>query len=338
MLQEERGALSGETAGLQKSALGAIVICTALCVFFINTGILSLFYLAPLGYAVLTCGSIWLPFFAAAGANALVSIVTRFFLPGNSGGLGIEIFYFTAMFLCFVWVIGGSKVTPMRTAYRFILASAAGTVAFLILFLGSSRNSVFNAMLLEMAEVFSSLVVSSSEADVVRQSALQRVFTPENILEMSKNILLRGGAIFSILFMFFVNRHIAVLAFRLVKKQGRGKGLVEFFAPSQTVWALSGSIALILLARLMKVDLLDILAWNVFVVCAILFLAQGAGILIYFLSRRTSAFRLLINILIIFVIISPGLNTLALAALLLLGVAENWVPFRAPKQTPTPGL
>jgi len=337
VFQEERGVLAG-AAGLQKSTLTALVVCAALCVFFINTGFMSLFYLAPLGYAVLTCGSIWLPFFAVAVANALILIVTRLFSPDNSSGLWIEIFYFTAMFLCFVWIVGGSKISRIRTAYRFILASTAGALSFLFLVLGSSGNSVFNTMILDMAETFSSMI-SSNEADAVRQSTLQMVFTPENILEMSKNILLRGGAVFSIFFMFFVNRHIAITAVRLIKKQRVERGLVDFFAPSNNIWALSGSIALILLARLMKSNLLDIIAWNVLVVCAILFFAQGAGIFIYFLSRRTGTFRLLINILIVLVIISPGLNTLAIAALLLLGIAENWVPFRAPKQeAPTPGL
>ena len=339
MLQEEDGILAGEAAGMQKPTLAVIVICAALSVFFINTGFMSLFYLAPLGYAVLTCGSIWLPFFATAGAYTFISIVMRFILPDSSGGLFIGIFYFTAIFLCFIWIMDGGK-SHIRTAYRFILASAAGAIAFLFLILGGSRDSVFNATLLDMAEMVSSVVVSSSEADAVTQSALQMVLTPENILEMSKIILLRGGAVFSIFFMFFINRHIALLAFRLIKKQRNDRGLVDFFAPSQTIWVLSGSIALILLARLIKTDLLNIIAWNVFVVCAILFLAQGAGILIYFLSRRTGAFRLFVYILIVFLIISPGLNTVALAALLLLGIAENWLPFRLPKQgqASTPGL
>jgi uncharacterized protein YybS (DUF2232 family) len=139
--------------------------------------------------------------------------------------------------------------------------------------------------------------------------------------------------------MFFINRWAAFLAVRLIKKQRNDLGLVEFFAPARTIWALSGSIAVIVLARLLKMDMLDILAWNVFVVCAILFLAQGAGIVLSFLSRRTGASRLFISVLIIIVIISPGLNTLALAALLLLGIAENWLQLRPPKQeAPTPGL
>jgi len=334
VLKEE--SLAG--AGIQKSTIAAVVICAALSVFFINTGFLSLFYLAPLGYAVLTCGSILLPFFVTAIANALILIITHLIISGNSAGLWwIEVFYFTTLFLCFAWVIGGSKIPRMRTAYRFILASAAGSVAFLIFVLGSSSNSAFNAMLLDLAEVFSSVVVSSNEADAVRQSTLQLAFTPENILEMSKNILLRGGAIFSIFLMFFVNRHIALLAARLINKQKNERALAEFFAPYQAIWALSGSIALIVLTRLLRIEALEIIAWNVLVVCAILFLAQGAGIVAFFLSRRTGNFRFFLNIAIIIVAVSP-LNTVALAALLLLGIAENWLPLRTPKQAPTPGL
>jgi uncharacterized membrane protein YedE/YeeE len=81
----------------------------------------------------------------------------------------------------------------------------------------------------------------------------------------------------------------------------------------------------------------------VLVVCAILFLAQGAGIVLFTLARRTMppALRLIFNILIIIVIFSPGINTIALVALMFLGIAENWLPLRAPKQdgpASTPGL
>jgi hypothetical protein len=50
--------------------------------------------------------------------------------------------------------------------------------------------------------------------------------------------------------------------------------------------------------------------------------------------------RFIFNVLIIIVIFSPGINTIALAALFFLGIAENWLPLRAPKQdgpTSTPG-
>jgi len=33
-------------------------------------------------------------------------------------------------------------------------------------------------------------------------------------------------------------------------------------------------------------------------------------------------------------ILSPGINMIAVSAILLLGIAENWLPLRAPKKGP----
>jgi hypothetical protein len=45
--------------------------------------------------------------------------------------------------------------------------------------------------------------------------------------------------------------------------------------------------------------------------------------------------------LVILLVFSPGINAAALGVLVLLGIAENWVPFRAPKPdggSSTPGI
>jgi hypothetical protein len=50
--------------------------------------------------------------------------------------------------------------------------------------------------------------------------------------------------------------------------------------------------------------------------------------------------RLFLNILVVALVFSPGVNAAALGVLTLLGIAENWVPFRAPKpdgKSSTPG-
>ena len=333
-MTQEEGLRAGEAAGIQKTTLLVVIlICAALSVFFLNTGLLSLFYLAPLGFAVLVSGSVWLAPVAAAVVNAVFCIVTRMIYPAGSVSLWMKIFYFTPLFLGFAWIMGG---THFRTAYRFVLASAGSAVVLLIFLLGSASG--FNAMFRDVAEMFSSVIISSSGSDAVRRSSLQQMLTPEKMLEAYKYILLRGGAMISVFFMFFINRKISLAAVWLFKKQKKDRGLAAFFAPSYTIWALSFSLAFVLLTRLLRAEIPEIIAWNVFVVCAILFLAQGAGIAIYFLSRRVS--RVFINVLIILVIIIPGLNTAAVAALLLLGIAENWLPFRVPKQgeASTPGL
>lgn len=331
MFQEDEGIAAGENAVIQKPAphLIPIIICASISLFFMNTGFLSLFYLVPLGYAVMAYGSFWLTFFAAAAFNAVFRIVTRLISGVGSGILWMEILYITVLFLGFIWIVGGAQ---MRAAYRFVLASAAGSVVFL--FYVNRPDSAFYAFLERMAAA-----VLFSEGDAVRASVLQQMFTPEKLVELVKSVMFRGGALISTSFLFFINRQLSFSAVWIIKKQRKDKGLTAFFAPSYTIWVLSCSLAIVLLSTQLRLRAFEIIAWNVFAVCAIIFLAQGAGILLCILSRRSGGFRFFASILIIIAIFSPVLNTVAIAGLLLLGIMENWLPFRAPKegQASTPG-
>jgi hypothetical protein len=57
----------------------------------------------------------------------------------------------------------------------------------------------------------------------------------------------------------------------------------------------------------------------------------------FFLARKSPGFRLVFNILVIFVIFSP-VSTVVVTILLLLGIAENWVAFRLKGPVSTPEL
>jgi uncharacterized protein YybS (DUF2232 family) len=102
-------------------------------------------------------------------------------------------------------------------------------------------------------------------------------------------------------------------------------------------------LAGVLIARLAGFVIPELAAWTVLMVCAILFLAQGVGIVHFTLTKRPMPppLRFICNVLIVVVVFSPGINTVALAGLILLGIAENWLPLRAPKRNgpaSTPGL
>jgi len=319
MLQEEERLPAAEI-GVQKNITPyiTIIVCAFISMFFMKTGLFSLFYLAPLGYAVIVTGMFQLTFFTAVVVNIGSYLISRPFVDGNSEGMFIDILYNTSLFLGFVWIMGGAR---FRTAYRFVLAGIAGTLVFI--FYVNSHISVFYALLENIAQAFA----SSDGGDAVRSSVLQQMLTPEKLMESCKSIFLKGGAVVSIFFTLFINRQAANAAVLIIKKRRIGAGLKDFFAPLNVIWVLSGSLAVILLTRLIKLEIIEILAWNVLVICAIIFLAQGGGILMYMLARRTYAVRVLFNVLIIITLFSP-LNTIAVAALFLLGVAENWLPFR----------
>ena len=73
--------------------------------------------------------------------------------------------------------------------------------------------------------------------------------------------------------------------------------------------------------------------------CAIMFFAQGGGIVLFYLARRPmpTIMRLLCGVLFVCVIFSPGINVLAVGILFLLGIAENWLSLRVKKQE-APGV
>jgi hypothetical protein len=185
--------------------------------------------------------------------------------------------------------------------------------------------------------------------------------TADAILETLVVVALRGALMLSFMVFFFVNRQLAIVfarLFRRVRPQeslesplppaSRGGptssgGLAAFRTPSGCIWALSLALLIILLGRQLGIAPLEIAAWNVLVVCAMLYLAQGGGIALYFLSRLAlpPLMRLLVNVLICILVFSPGINAVLLVGLILLGIAENWAPFRAPKtngSSSTPGM
>jgi len=297
-----------------KTSLAVILTCSAISVFLMNTGVLSVLYLAPLGYAVMATGHSWFTFFTAAAVNIIFLIIGRTMNPGVSVNALIEILYISTLFFMFIWIIGGKN---LRTMYRFIFGSIAGAAVFMF-FITRPETGILK-MFNEMIEILHSSFVS--------RGRVSGVLTVQTLQEMVKGIMLKGGALMSIFFLFYLNRQLAVSAFWMIKKRKTDRGLEAFFAPSSAIWVLSGALVTILLTRLFKMQIPEILAWNVLSVCVVIFMTQGAGILYFFLSRLSYTFRLAVNAAVIAVLISP-LNVIVIAALTLLGIAEIWRPIR----------
>lgn len=308
-----------ENSQISFTALVPIVICATISAVFLKFGLLSLFFMVPLGYAILVYNQVWITFLAAAVINLVFNLF--------SGFQWTQTLYFTTLFLCFTFIMGSGKFGKYRTAYRFIAASVIGFLAFLIFVVGRA-NSYFYAILSDTAELFArSFAPEAAAGDSVRSSLMQEVFTAGKIVELSKAILFRGGIVASMFFLFFMNRYLAQALAFFVKRKPRDRGLISFFVPQNTIWVLSGAIMVILVTRVASVELLQVAAWNVFIICAILFFAQGIGLVKALLEKRTPVFRFFLNVLIIVLILSP-FSAILVAAVLLLGVLEAWMPFK----------
>jgi hypothetical protein len=334
-MQEEEGVSVQETespslaeekrlpSGIHKyKSVITLLICVTLSLFFMKTGLLSLIFLVPLGYVIIMSGAFMPVFITAAAVNLIVVIIRSFSGVDSLNNSLMESLYLISVLFGFSWIMGGRS---LRTAYRFVISSAVCAIVFII-FINSPSSGFFKLFYDTAQELFGNIDYNSN----TNARILLRTIAPDDFVEIIKMFLLRGGALITMFFLFFINRQITITVVSMKKKQKIETGLTAFYAPFNTIWVLSGSLASIVLAGIFKIEFLEIVSWNVFVICAIIFMAQGIGILMYWMSLRSNVFRLLINVLIVVVLFSP-LSIFAFAAFILLGIIDNWRPFRIVK-------
>ncbi|MDR0388746.1 MAG: hypothetical protein LBH73_01595 [Spirochaetaceae bacterium] len=315
--------------------LFGIALCSAACVWFARGVFAPAFFLAPLGVAAycFSPSSAWVASAAALGANGVITMSAGGF---SASGLANSL-YFALMVLSFSWIAAPPRQGPsflrFQAAVRLVMAaalSAAGIIPLLVL---GGADSGISVMMRRQAEFVVSVYQSMLASDPVEAAALGGELSADLVLKLMGAIAIRGGALFSTAFFFFINRQAAVIASWLSRRTGRER-LSFFHAWPRLIWVLSLSLLVILAGTIFEKPYLEIPGWNLAVFCAILYLIQGGSIVLYFLARPELPFlfRSLANIVIVIIFLSPIVNGIALGVLTLLGIAENWVPFRIPRQ------
>ena len=322
------------------------LVCAGICVALMRSGFLTFFFLLPLGFCHTAFGAAtaWLCFVFAALGNAVLSTGVSLYYGTGLAGAVWDTLYFGTLALGFAWIMAGNpRIMPVnfriRTVYRFIAASVAGALAFLGMLFTMGREEGFQSFLRSHIEAVSAAYIASPGADAAPQSFLESGLTPDKIIEAFSMIALRGGSLFFAFFLFFFSRQGSFLLAKLFRRQRNGGGgsmdstagdLTGFFVPRRTIWVLTLCLPAIVAFRIISLEMIEVAAWNVLVICVIMFLAQGGGIVLFTLARRPMPpmMRLIFGICFVMLVFSPGLNLLALGALILLGIAENWLPLR----------
>jgi hypothetical protein len=336
-------------------ALFPALIGAAVSVGLNRSGFLGFLFLLPFGINAFCFGraSSWLCAFFAVVGNGLFALWAGFFLHLPFNALIPDVVYFSVVVFGFTWIVVPPSRFPapfrLRTAYRIVVSSIAGALALAFLACTSGAGTGLLAMFRSQAELFVSLYNASIGADVVEQSLSGQYVNVDNVLAVIKAASLRGGAVFSCMLLFFVSRQFSLFIARVARRPVPAGNFTGFRTSSRQIWVLSFSLAAVLAGRLLggrsfarAVLLVEIVSWNILVICVILYLAQGGAILTYWYSRWVipPLFKFLLNFLFIIVIFSPGINAVFLAALILLGIAENWLPLRVSGtngSSPTPG-
>jgi len=323
------------------------LVCAGISMILMRAGFFTIFSLVPLGVCALMFGpaAAWLSALAAALGNGLWSMG----LSLHNGGLsfiGLDTLFFTVLILGFTWIMAGRLpmtlpvIPPVRTAFRFIAAAVAGALVFSAVIFSLLNNEDFSAGLHSQIEALSAFYISSAGTDAAQQAFMERTLTSDRIIQVFSMVVLRGGALVSALFLLFFNRQTTFIVMRLFRRSGGSVSgdLIGFHVPRRAIWVFSLCLPVILLCRISALELIEIAAWNILIICATMFLAQGGGIVLFNLARRQWPMmaRLFCGVMVIFVLFSPGINVFALVMLMLLGIAENWLPLRIVKLE-TPG-
>jgi hypothetical protein len=327
-----QGFLKGELPGLL-SALTSI--------FLLRSGFLGVFFLVPLGFTACLFGrqEAWRGAFLAALFNLLFVLGLVLFLGRALAEFLPDLGYFFLMVLVFTWLMAppaaGPRIFRPRAVYRLILGALAAGLLGIGFVAGDSAG--LGAFVRFQAELLSSLIADSAGGDAALRSLLEQELSPQRIISVFNMVLLRGGIFASSMAVLFISRQLSLGLAALAAKrrrageiQGSVKTLRDFYVPPFFIWFFSLSLGGILFFRLTGLSVPETMLWNLLTVCALAYLAQGFGIVQFFLSRRELPvfMRFLLNFGIILAILSPGINLAVLVLLVLLGIAEYWIPLR----------
>ena len=320
------------------------IVGAGVCLFLLNSSSFTFFYLVPLGF--ISCKfhykTAWLAcLFASIGNMAIILAGSN----GNYSAAMLNIIYFIAIIFIFAWITAPPPFLNINVPEpaRLLIASSIAAIVFtLVLFKGMASSDFTDYVTYLLNSLIS--MYNSSGSDVV-QNARFEMLTADKIMEAFRFFMLRGGSLISCVFLFFMSSQLGLVLFRLysrirgVKLSFTGENSLSAFHVSPSmIWVLSISLPLTVLTRIFKLEFPEIILWNILIICAILYFAQGFGILQFFTIRPSFPphLRIVLSFLFIIVLFSPFLNAILLLGLVFLGLAENWVPIRASKQNGPP--
>jgi len=331
------------------------VIGAGISLIMLKTGFLSFFFLVPLGFVACRYHyrTAWLAFLLAIFGNAVLTVAYAAGKAISFEAVGWEILYYSAITFIFIWIVAApqSLQTKMSWPVRLVVGGCLGSLLFIFILFRNLDSQAF----FEYVNYFvNSLITAyqSAKIDVV-QSAMLESLTPEYVMELIMAFMLRGGSLVSCVLLFFVCCQISLifarLSFRLFGKDPRmmisGEAglngispLAVFHVNPMVIWFFSSSLLLVVITRAVKFEIPEIILWNVLVICSILYLAQGLGIMQFILMKPSFPpfLRMILVIAFVFVLFSPFINAFLLGGLVLLGIAENWLPLRVSKQSGPP--
>jgi len=309
------------------------------------TGVGIFLFLAPLQVIASRRGLRGL--LIAAGAFLVVFLAIRFYPVVSTGGTAtldvltyLEIGIITALLLGLVAINLPLRRRP-RTLFMVLGATAiAGLAAVpvgILLRADAGFQASMNGLFAEISKTLSS--VFTTTGDGVANSLMVGILEPARLRQISEAYLLRSllvDYVTLLSFSWWVGQAAASRALVLVA--GPRFQFSHFRLEGYWLWPLIGSAALVLADLAFGLSVWAYPVWNVALVVLFLYGLQGMAIL-WFLFDKHHIPRFLWILLVVGLAIlaaSPGAGVFIVLAVPVLGISENWIRYRIPREAAPP--
>ncbi|GAB1481242.1 hypothetical protein MASR2M78_00570 [Treponema sp.] len=320
------------------------IIGAAACVGFARSGFLAPFFLVPLALTYFRFGvrNAWFLAFMATIANIVIAAISALSTKEGYAYMA-DALYFAIATLSFAWALlqmeGLLSWPTKRIAYRLSIAAIITSLALLPVIYLASQDAGLIASVRKQAEAFAQMYADAAGADVVQRSLVETTLTADTILATVRSTFARGAAVASHLVFFFMSWRVAQVFASFSNRALRGKAaFTSFKLDFFLIWVLMGAALSVLAGSLLKLSIIEIVAWNILVLSLLLYASQGYGIVLFNITRPGVPRLIvpLVTISLALLIVRPGINAFVVGGFAALGIAENWLPLRAPKRTDPP--
>ena len=315
--------ISSKTTG--NTALLPAIIGAAVCLFLLRSGFATLLFLLPLGFIGFGWGpkTLWPGVLFAILGNCVLTLFLgmNFNVPG--GDMVWDILYFSATAAAFAWIILPFEEWSLRISgsVRLAVGACLCTLIFIGLFVKLYNNPSFNESLQNQVEMIAGLYFAGINPESLNI---------EGIIELMKLVILRGGGLFTSVLILFVNRQISIFLIRLFGGPRRKNVFLDYHVNYQIIWLLVFSLILLLVSNVLAWSNIVTFCSNVVVLCIMMYLAQGLGIIRFLVSKPDFPpfLRFILPAVFVIMLFWPGLNAFLLGGVIILGIIENWVVLR----------
>jgi hypothetical protein len=251
--------------------------------------------------------------------------------------------YFSVVSISFAWAVvptgfrGGER--RIRMAYRIVLAAVAATLATIPVILLARSDEGLVALIRHQAESFVAAYTEAAGADVVQRSLIEQNLKPEAIIAAISEVYVKGAAVTGHAIFLFVSWRVSLFFASTRDPSLRRRGSFALFhLDAYMIWPLIAAFATVLAGLVLKIVPLEIAGWNLLSLSLLLYMAQGYGVIQYQLARPgvPRSIGPFVTLVVALALMRPGINAIIAGAIAALGIAENWLPLRAPIKTEPP--